>query len=549
MAFKHVDFIEKKYPDLLVAEGEILYENKAIVDYKTPEKLLHSLVVHDQKDWDIELFKPFTKIQKTTCSCKDHAQNGACKHVIAGLFYLQKLRDKPKKVVKENQTPKIKTLSVQNILPFIEKEELAQFIKQYAKSDARFSLQFKVHFARKIDLPDNKEKYKMLLDTIIRPYTGKSKPGFNELRAFLNVTEGLLGQIEDCLALQQYNEAFHIIEAAFLKFEYVRHYYGMNNPFFSTQSKKWHNVLISFYKEKIPYVLRKNLTEFLLELSNASYYRYSDLTSNILYVFGKVLSDSERKKIGTIILTYEPTIDNDEKLKIIALVVSLIGELPLKLEKRVFSPGFAFSTFIQHIFTLGLFDKAKEMIERKLKHTGFDRELYIILLDIYLEGLDWKNAFDKAFLLFIRTADIYYLTKFKNAIGQEKWQKTYSKEAEKQLLALRNKKPDLLYSFYQEEQQWDALIQELFLQEDIKVVHKYAADLFFHCKNDLEILYSKKIFFYLESHMGESSYEYIDNLFRTLDKHRLAPFKLELKKRILEYFGQRQGLVQYLRKY
>ncbi|MBK8081768.1 MAG: hypothetical protein IPK25_16725 [Saprospiraceae bacterium] len=202
--------IEVKYDDILVEEAEILFEKKVIIDVLNPEKNLFVFSLFDERDYEVEIFKPFTKLQRSTCSCLFHTQHKICKHVLAGLMFLRNQKSKEESEKKTPAVSKTKTLNISNILSNVSREELIQFVKNYAKSDPKFSLQLKVFFARKVDLPDNKKKYKSILDSVIKPHSGKSNPSVAEIRAFLTINKELTGQTEDCIALEQYEEATDI---------------------------------------------------------------------------------------------------------------------------------------------------------------------------------------------------------------------------------------------------------------------------------------------------------------------------------------------------
>ncbi len=185
----------------------MLFEKNAVIDFSQPEKHLFVFVIHDNEDWEVEIMKPFTKIQKSTCSCLFYKKNNICRHILAALFYIRNIRSSKIKPKAEPKNTKVQTLNIPSLLQHVEREELIRFVKQYARDNAAFALQLKIHFARKVDMSDNKDKYKVILDSIIKPYTGKTRPTLHVIKAFLSVSEEFLGQLQDCLALQSYQES------------------------------------------------------------------------------------------------------------------------------------------------------------------------------------------------------------------------------------------------------------------------------------------------------------------------------------------------------
>jgi hypothetical protein len=538
--------IELKYDDLLVAEAENLLDKNAVIDFSNPEKHLYLFVIHDGEDIETEIHKPFTKIQKSTCPCQFHTKHKICKHVIAGLLYLRNQQASNKKSSSVTQNKKPKTLNTHTILQHVEREELIHFVRNYAKSDAKFALQLKIHFARKVDLPDNREKYKILLDSIIKPYNGKNKPSASELKAFLSVTEELIGQVQDNLAIRQYEEAIHVFEAGFYKFMYVRHYFGMESPVFTMQNEAWHDIVLSFYQLDIPFVLKKSLTSYLLDIALLSFYRFTDVQKNVVRILAAHISKKESSQLTDSLIDKISHVPVNEKPIIMALVCLLVHHVPVPIRQLAEAPGFAVLPWLKYMKALGMNDSVKKEITLLSDKPGFDRELFLIQCEIELEENNRQEAVVSAYRYFKATGNYSIVNVMISGAGKEQWLSTLKNIFEKLILNDATVKPIYVIQYYQMQEEWNHLCNYLSLHDDIQHLHACAQVLYKYRPADLEALYEKNLLFYLTNHMGDTSYAYIGAVIHTLGRLRLFTLKNNLKDKISQKYKDRKGLIQFL---
>jgi hypothetical protein len=538
--------IEVKYDDILVEEAEILFEKKVIVDVSYPEKNLFVFSLSDDKDYEVEIFKPFTKIQKTTCTCAFHQQYKICRHAIACLMFLRNQKMNEANVQQVEKIPKTKTLNIGHLLSNVSREELIQFVKNYAKSDPKFLLQLKVFFARKVDLSDNKEKYKTILDSVIKPNTGQSKPTSAELRAFLSINKELAGQTEDCLALEQFEEAADIFEACFYKFEYVRYHYGLNNDSFTEQSIHWHNVAESFYKEKMSRSLINRVTFFLTGLATKSFYRYTNIFNNLIFILEKVLDKKNKEHLVSEVIPQLAARPDSEKPLLMALVCFLSPFKNKNVIPVMDYPTPLFLPFIHNLIKLREIKMAGNFLENKIQNSSFEKEWYFLLMDVQIRQYQYKKAFDYLTILFSKTGEIQYVTHFKNTVSKEDWINDYSVPLEKKLMSNEKIHPAFLLSYFQLEEKWDELLSILEKHPEMALYLSFAPNLFLHRKEIFSKRLLQLIFDWLEHHAGENSYHFLHSVFKQLDKSKLSELKLYLKENIRKKYKERKGLITFL---
>lgn len=170
--------VERHFWVATVQDGEMLYEVETII---TPNK-----------------------IKAFTCECWAAGRRLMCPHIAAALFKVrqfleQKAAARQARVEQERQE-KSGRLTTENVLESVNQEELAEFVRTYARRDRDFALALKTWFASKMPTADN--PFLLVLDAALPRHAGARAllpPEFRRLRHTL-----------DDLALQ----ARHAVEAA-----------------------------------------------------------------------------------------------------------------------------------------------------------------------------------------------------------------------------------------------------------------------------------------------------------------------------------------------
>ncbi|MBC7884441.1 MAG: hypothetical protein H7X99_03150, partial [Saprospiraceae bacterium] len=332
-------WIELIYNEDMVLQAEQLFEKGAVRDMSNIESSLYVCKVKDGMLYEVEIQSPFAKKQKSSCDCSFYKQNKICKHIIAGLFYIRKqLKEKSEKIEIreiEKKKQKLSTLNINQILEEIDHDDLMKFVKNFARHDKKFTTQLKVNFARKIDLSDNTNKYKNILNTIIRPHAGdQTRASSADVKAICHVLEDFMDQVNDCIVLGQYREALNIYTSAFAKLEYVRHYYHYHTEILNKLSLNYHQVIADFLSEKLPPEIRNELHTFLFDLATRSYYHFHDLTVNVLNLWLQNNKNPDKEILKDIIEKMVVSKPQEEKIILLALhsqfkgvLLPLAGEL------------------------------------------------------------------------------------------------------------------------------------------------------------------------------------------------------------------------------
>ncbi|MCB0556211.1 MAG: SWIM zinc finger family protein [Phaeodactylibacter sp.] len=159
--------LESHIDEASLIRGEELLEAGAAGPLSELEKHLWLSVVEGQ---EVEVQITPTRVIGATCDCKRFRQAGMCEHLAAVLMALrrqqqtqQEQRDKAKQ--QQQSTPRKLTTGI--VLDNVSKEELIDFVRDYARANRNFAIALKARFASSVSEIASKEKYLQLLDSTI----------------------------------------------------------------------------------------------------------------------------------------------------------------------------------------------------------------------------------------------------------------------------------------------------------------------------------------------------------------------------------------------
>lgn len=275
------DWMDTTYENDVLARAEVLYQSHAISSAKKSGKQLYTAVVKDGQPYEVEIRYPMTRRQTSICSCDEHLQKSFCCHTVAVLMML---KDELTATKKNPKPPR--SLTVQNIVDKVSCDELRHFVIQTSKSDKKLALKLKIHFARNVETEDNILKYKKILDSLIKPYTGKNTQDstFHDVRMAVQTLKDFLGQAGDLMALGQYAEALDILKAAFPKALYLHRFYSFRSGETDDLIQQFHHMLRDFLHASLPPEIITDALGFLQEISLLSYYEFTDGENNVVAI-------------------------------------------------------------------------------------------------------------------------------------------------------------------------------------------------------------------------------------------------------------------------
>lgn len=188
-AVRQLQEVEKHFWVATVADGELVYEVETII---TPNK-----------------------IKAFTCECWVEGRRLMCTHIAAALFKVrqfleQKAEAREARVAVEQQENSGR-LTVENLLKNAAPEEIAEFVRTYARRDRDFALALKTWFAGKVSDVDN--PYLLALDAALPRYAVVRPLLPLDIRRLRNTLEGLERQIVEASDAANASLVFQIATA------------------------------------------------------------------------------------------------------------------------------------------------------------------------------------------------------------------------------------------------------------------------------------------------------------------------------------------------
>jgi len=223
LAIKNIEFFELELSDELVLMGSKLYEQKSINTGKEIDKNLWSFEVQGDQLYEVELFATGNRLKRSTCDCKKFLEDKECHHIVAALFSHRE-GQKSKKPKKQKSIAKRsrKRVILSEILNETSHDDLVYFLLNQASKDQKLSIALKSRFIHYFKSGTKINKYRLLLNEIIKPVTEKKGTvNGRSIKMFLTSGEELFLQFEDFISLGKYIEALDIIVALSEKTYYV----------------------------------------------------------------------------------------------------------------------------------------------------------------------------------------------------------------------------------------------------------------------------------------------------------------------------------------
>lgn len=221
---KYLTKIEHNFnEDLYVGGEEILDSDKIAISYEKPP--LFKFAIENSASINyVELAIKTSKLDQHICSCSQMKIEGICNHISAAYLFLRRellIREETQKTAKKPVRKKARSKQVSEILRHVNGESLLNFVRQYARTDKKFSTALKVHF-----LSQNQNikagDIKHILDSIIPPVSNsKKKISASEWSLFSKTVLNFSDQIKDAITISKFNLAADLLINTIEKLYYI----------------------------------------------------------------------------------------------------------------------------------------------------------------------------------------------------------------------------------------------------------------------------------------------------------------------------------------
>ncbi len=291
--------IELHLDEDCLLRGEQLLEEGKVNALLELERHLWLLEVEDEAGrYEVELRISPSKVLQSTCDCAAFRKAGECAHIAAGLLALRRhISEKQKKTERapsRNKRPKT-SLSTGLILENISPEAIADFVRQYAKTNRSFAIALKTRFAPDVPTPDNKGKFLELLDGAInaarKADRSISKRG---IRSILGVAGEMQTHMKQAMALQHFTDAADMAQSIIEKITPLLRRAGEAQQELREAVAGAFLILSELPERNAPPALLDSLWTYAAEESQKLIYRSNGIDRHF-FSFLRSLSDSEAK--------------------------------------------------------------------------------------------------------------------------------------------------------------------------------------------------------------------------------------------------------------
>ncbi|MEZ4930999.1 MAG: hypothetical protein R2788_02550 [Saprospiraceae bacterium] len=284
--------IELSLDEAHLLVGEKLLDEQKVTSLYESER---NLWVAEVDGFETEMQISPSRVKACSCECGVFLKEKMCGHVAAGLLALRK-RISEKKARKSNVAGPEKTyqkLTVNAILDQVGKEELSAFVRHYASTNRNFSIALKTRFAGAVPMVDNTEKYRQVMDSVIKSALNKngriSAPGTKQILA---TGVDFLGQATDSMALEHYVESWSVLKVLIEKVVPAINRADFEQAALLDFCQASFELLEQLVSEPIPPALRAEIWQFLIATAARPIYRGYD---QLVPIFKQLLSMADDK--------------------------------------------------------------------------------------------------------------------------------------------------------------------------------------------------------------------------------------------------------------
>jgi hypothetical protein len=267
-----------------LVQGEWLLEQGRVGHLRETERHLWLSEVSDGAVWEVEMRISPSKVQQASCECAAFRSDKQCAHLAAALLALRRLlndrqAEKQAARVQKKERP-VRTLDTQSILNNIRADDLADFVRQYARSNRAFAVALKTRFATDVPTLDNKAKFSELLDSAIgmarKADYSISHRGAGKIAA---VADEMLSQAKQAIAQRHWAEAADMAQSIIEKLTPLLRKAGERQVLLREAIRQSFQILLDIPASPVPLPpdLKDALWHYAAEESKKLLYRNNDL--------------------------------------------------------------------------------------------------------------------------------------------------------------------------------------------------------------------------------------------------------------------------------
>jgi len=500
-------------------KGELLLDDNAVMEVLQVEKQLWSVIIKDDNILEVEVHKPNTKSQNSTCECDVFAVEKSCAHIACALLHLRNLNQKAQKEKKKKQEEKAsQRFNIKTILDQIEPEILGNFVRSYAQIDKRFSTMIKATFASQIDVADNAYKYHSILHNLVKPIaTEKHKSSAGDLRVALKVIEEFNEQIEDLLVSYKYDEAISILRSTIPKLHYMFAKYSIRTEKLVKWINVYHNHIDHLYAQNLAPKMTNLLDDIVCSIIEKSYYCFLDGVNDLYFILKtKERNEVLKEALPFIMEKVDSLMPEHNKTVVNAIVTLEKGTIDSAINEDDLSRS------IYYLLKQGYTNEAVAFLHKYTTDNPQKRKIQYVYLNALFSNNKMEEYIKIASSLISKNNDYRLYKNVKEKLGTKLWNEHKSSILTQ---VSQHSNPNFQASVWYNEEMMERLLKVLDQSSDLRLIMKYDNDLQKEHYKQLETIYKKSIESYLESHVGRMANNFIEEVFYHLKS--IKAYKLE----------------------
>jgi len=519
--------IESSVEEASLLQAEELLEQEQLSPLYQIEK---NLWITDIQDNEVEVQLSGKTVVGGSCECQRFAETGECEHFVAALLKLRSQLQPRRPSKKKTPKSKAQKLTTAVVLEQASREELVEFVREYARTHRNFAIALKARFASSVSRIDQEDKYNQLLDSTIsavrKPDRSITIRGAQKL---LRVLKELDYQLTEAIAEKD------LLEASFMARSIIEKVSPLLNKIRGKQKEIRGLILSAFghlsklLKQDPAPGLVKDLNDFISAEYDRLAYRSHQLDLQFIKLQQQmVVDDKQHQRLMSAIATLREKYQQEDRPLTPLLLAELTAlesagkevEAKKLMEQNINEPD-VLHYAIEQARNKKQRPRIKALAETGLKLDFPAREtarLESLLLRMAEEDQDAPNIERYALARFLDTLDFSYYQKAQVNAGDH-W-----KEQVEQILEQLKQRPYSLRTqtaiahIYAEEGQLEFLIDLLENTGSIKLVLEFGGYLFKAYPERLPRLYRSLLDQYTEQHLGRTAAlrvrEVIEHLFQ-----------------------------------
>jgi hypothetical protein len=482
---------------------------------------------------EVEIQISPSRVRAFSCECDQFGREKMCGHVAAGLIGLRRKRFEVTKEPRQNNKAKPLTyqkLTVNAILDSVTQDELAAFVRSFARVNKQFSLALRAKFAAKVPLFDNHEKFSQLLDAAIQSYRKAndriSASGVIQLQKLL---EELHGQADDALALEHFAECWAMLSAIVGRFSPIFKKLDGDEETLKKHIQKTFSKIGQLSAQPLPPALQAEIRDFCASEFNRPAYRLNGFSGHLLRTWISLSKDLESLQEVLASLDAElarPRTDTAYQATLLLLKYELINRQGMGMAMETFTleclaEPVKLLQLVDAISPTGDFRPIEDLVEkgaRLISDENIKAELENILL--HIAQMDGKKDIIATIARqkFLETRDFSYYDQCK-AHHEGNWG-TFVKRLLADLVRRHDFRQNIgtIATILGIEARHDDLLKLLHEQQSLDLLVRFDQYLIKTKPIEVAQLYELLLKNYLADHLGLKASQKMRNIFEHLDK-------------------------------